>query len=144
MDIVTEILRAIFQAILGSPEAIAVIVAFILSVIPGPFKGIVSSFINWILDRWRTSLEAKQEEKADKVATIAVLSAQDVKAALVADDVPAERAGVLALDEALTTARAYGLFDTDPNAEARIRAKYQELKATDGLKQLPAPGERLN
>lgn len=133
MEVVQEIIRALFQAILGSPEAVAVIVAFVLTLVPGPFKGFVNSLINWILERWRNSLEVKKEASADKVATIAVLHAEDVKNNLVSDGMPKQQAGTLALDEALKTARAYGLFENDPQAEARVRAKYQELKLVGNL-----------
>lgn len=127
MDI-REVVQTLLMAILNSPEAMAVLVTFVLAVIPGPFKGLAQTIINWILERVRSSIEAQQEARADAIATLAVRHAEDVKQNLIASQV--ENPGSRALDEALSVARQYGLFESDPNGEARIRAKYQELKGT--------------
>lgn len=130
MDI-AEVVQTILMAILNSPEAVAVLVTFILAVIPGPFKGLAQTVINWLLERLRNSMETQREAKADAIAALAVRNAQDIKNRLIASQVP--DAGSKALDEALIVARQYGLFNNDPQGEARIRAKYQELKASGGL-----------
>lgn len=139
-----DILQSILQAILGSPEAMAVIVTFILSVVPGPFKGIIESLIKWLVEKFLATKQAKTEAKADTVATLAVRHAEDIKQQLIRQEVPKPEASAAALDEAIKVAREYGLFENDPNGEARLRAKYQELKGQELVPVIELPSTPSN
>lgn len=125
MDVLIDFLN---QAAIIGP-----LIAWILTLIPGPFRSIAHAVINWLLERARERLEQTANTKAE----VAVLSAEDklVDAKQRANTAAAKReANDRALRQAIEDAKRYGLVE---NTEDRVRAAYRRLKGAGMLP--PAP-----
>lgn len=126
MEHVVEMLIVFARdGILGNPAVMVPLVAWVLTLIPGPFRGIAEGVVKWLLEQARARLEATQQAKAEA----AVRSAEDrmrpaKKAAT--DALSKQRTNDRALAEAIEDARRLGVLD---DAEPRVRAAFRRLKA---------------
>lgn len=117
---VAGVLWSVLQAIVNSEAVWAVVIAWLLALIPGPFRDIAAGLLAW-LKEWAMSAMAQRQKSA---ATTAVLAA----AQLIKPQTPAgnERAKQVALEVA-------GRLGIPPEtASARIEAAFKEAK-NEGL-----------
>lgn len=62
------------KEILANPAITLPLVTFILSLVPGPFKGVAQALINWLLERTKNELE----QRKNKAVSDAVRGAEQI------------------------------------------------------------------
>jgi hypothetical protein len=70
-----NVLIDLLGSLLGSGEIMTPLIVFLLSLIPGPFRGIVKALVSWLLERAKGELERRRHS----VAEGAVLAVEQLK-----------------------------------------------------------------
>lgn len=65
----------LLAGLLGSSEIMGPLIVFLLSLIPGPFRGIAKALVSWLLERARNELERRKGAVSDR----AVLAVEQLK-----------------------------------------------------------------
>jgi hypothetical protein len=118
------ILRGIWEFVAGNPAIAAPIVAYILTLVPGPFRGIVEAIINGLLEQ----ITKRRTEDAVKATY------DEFKERL--ERPMSEERKQQVNNEALkrATELAVALGEPKEQAEQRVRAAFRTLKAAGEVK----------